>query len=266
MIEEADMKKAHDTDLFAEERKALILRLVQDKRKVTVAELVKRFGVTGATVRTDLRELEQASLLTRTHGGAIERTKTGFEPRFADRQVQNLAAKQRIARKALELIDDGDTILLDTGTTTLELARLLEARRRLTVVTNDLLIALCLEEAGSVQTMFMGGMIRPGFHCSVGVRGHDVLAGLTVDKAFLGTNGLTPEKGATTPDIQQAETKKAMIAVARKVILLCDQTKLGRVSLAQFASIEQVDTLVVDRINEYRKPFAKAGLQVVTAM
>jgi len=259
------MKKAREPDLFAEERTARILRLVHEKRKVTVLELVKRFGVTGATVRADLRELERAGLLTRTHGGAIEKTKTGFEPRFADRQVQNLAAKQRIARRALNLIDDGDTILLDTGTTTLELARLLEAKHRLTVVTNDLLIALALEEMSSVQTILMGGMVRPGFHCSVGSRGHDVLAGLTVDKAFLGANGLTREKGATTPDIQQAQTKKAMMASAGKVILLCDHTKLGRVFLARFATVEQVDILVLDRGDEYAKPFAAAGVEVLTA-
>lgn len=258
------MQKMSEPGLFAEERKARILRLVREKRKVTVSELAKRFNVTGATVRTDLRELEQAGRLTRAHGGAIERTKTGFEPRFADRQ-SNLSGKQRIAREALDLIDDGDTILLDTGTTTLELARLLGAKRRLTVVTNDLLIALGLEEADSVQTIFMGGMIRPGFHCSVGTRGHDVLSGLTVDKAFLGVNGLTLEKGATTPDIQQAETKKAMIAIAGKVVLLCDHTKLGRVSLVQFATIEQLDTVVMDEINDYGKPMAEAGLDVITA-
>lgn len=260
------MKKVKETDLFAEERKALILRQVREERKVTVTELVKRFGVTGATIRSDLRELEQAGLLTRTHGGAIEKTKTGFEPDSRLREVQNLQAKQRIGRAALGLIEDGDTIVLDTGTTTLELARCLHQRKDITVVTNDLVVAQVLEDTPSVNIIFMGGWVRKGFHCTIGVQGRAIMEGLTVDKAFMGANGFSATKGATTPDVQHAETKKRMVGISTKTILLCDRTKLGRVSLAQFLAPDQLDILVTDSIAEKdRAPIERAGIELIIA-
>lgn len=260
------MKKTRETDLFAEERKALILRLVQEERKVTVAELAKRFDVTGATVRTDLRELEQSGLLTRTHGGAIEKTKTGFEPDSRRREVQNLQAKQRIGQAALALIEDGDTIVLDTGTTTLELARCLNQRKNITVVTNDIVIAQVLEDMASVNVIFMGGLLRKGFHCTIGIHGRAIMEGLTVDKAFMGANGFTVTKGATTPDVQHAETKRLMIAISAKTILLCDRTKLGRVSLAQFLPSNQIEVLVTDgMVEKERKQIERAGIELIVA-
>jgi DeoR family fructose operon transcriptional repressor len=253
-------------DLFAEERKALILRQVHEKRKVTVAELAKRFGVTGATVRADLRELESTGLLTRTHGGAIERTKTGFEPASRQKEVQNLQAKQRIGRAALGLIEDGDTIVLDTGTTTLELARCLNQRKNITVVTNDIVIAQVLEDMESVKVIFMGGVLRKGFHCTIGVQGRAITEGLTVDKAFMAANGFSAAKGATTPDVQHAETKKRMIAIAAKTILLCDRTKLGRVAFAQFLPPDQLDVLVTDGMDEKeREQIERAGVELIVA-
>lgn len=260
------MTKTRDMDLFAEERRALILRQVHAKRKVTVAELAQRFGVTGATVRTDLRELEQSGLLTRTHGGAIRRTKTGFEPDSRQREVQNLQAKQRIGQAALALIEDGDTIVLDTGTTTLELARCLSQRKNITVVTNDIVIARVLEDMESVNVIFLGGLLRKGFHCTIGIQGRAIMDGLTVDKAFMGANGFSVAKGATTPDVQHAETKKLMIAMSAKTVLLCDRTKLGRVSLAQFLPPDQLDVLVTDGMDEKeREQIERAGIEWIAA-
>lgn len=260
------MQKTRETDLFAEERQARILGLVHEMRKVTVAELVKRFGVTGATIRADLRELERSGLLTRTHGGAIERTKTGFEPDSRQREVQNLKAKQSIARAALALIDNGDTIVLDTGTTTLELARCLHQRKNITVVTNDIVIAQVLEDMESINVIFMGGVLRKGFHCTIGIQGRAIMEGLTVDKAFMAANGFTVAKGASTPDVQHAETKKLMTAISAKTILLCDRTKLGRVAFAQFLPPNQLDVLVTDGIAEKdRAQIERAGIELIVA-
>ena len=155
------------------------------------------FAVTGATIRSDLRDLESAGLLTRTHGGAIPSTKTGFEPDSKQKEVQNLEAKRRIGLAALALIEDGDTIVLDTGTTTLALARNLKDRKNITVITNDLVIATILEEMESVNVLFTGGLLRKGFHCTIGVHGRAIMEGLTVDKAFMAANGFTVAKGAT---------------------------------------------------------------------
>lgn len=257
-----------DGALFVEERKQRILEYIAEHRKATVAELCARFRVSSATIRNDLRDLEQGGLLLRTHGGAMVRSKTGQELDSSQKQVQHLEAKRRIAAAALALIEDGDRIILDTGTTTLELARLLGRRRDLTVVTNDLAIALLLEEMDSVSVVFIGGLLRRRFHCTVsyGSAWREAFTGLSVDKAFMGVNSLSLEKGATTPDISTAETKKAMIEIAVKVILLCDSSKLGRGSFARFATLEQIDTLVTEQLPAAdRRQLEELGIEVIVA-
>ena len=256
-----------DKAMFVEERKIKILEFINEHKKATVATLCDRFYVSGATIRNDLRDLEAANLLVRTHGGAMVKTKTGFELTTSQKQVCNLEQKQSIARTAIQLIEDGDTILLDTGTTTLELAKLLFPKRDITVVTNDLPIALLLEEADTFKVVFMGGLIREGFHCTVtyGNLNREMLSGLTVDKAFMGTNSFSLENGASTPDISHAETKKLMISIALKVILLCDSSKLGKTSFAQFARLEEIDLLVTDQISQSnRSILAQQDVEVLT--
>ncbi len=189
--------------MYAEERRIKIIDILSTDKTVDVNKLARIFGVTGATIRSDLRSLELTGLLTRTHGGAIEATKTGFESDMGRRAVEHLAAKQEIARAALAQIEEGDTIALDTGTSTLELPRCLFQRRRLTVVTNDILIARVLQTTTGVQTILLGGLIRKGFHCTVGPGTSDPAAAgkLTVDKAFMAANNFSLANGATTPDI-----------------------------------------------------------------
>jgi len=255
-----------DRALFAEERRQRILELVERRRKATVAELCREFQVSSATIRNDLRDLHGNGALVRTHGGVMLRSRTGLEPDSIQKQVQNLEAKRRIAEAALGLIEDGDTILLDTGTTTLELARLLHHRRNLTVVTNDLPIALTLEEYESLNVVVMGGVLRRRFHCTMlfGSSWSGVLAGLTVDKGFFGVNCLSFEKGATTPDLRQAETKQLMTRMAVSVILLCDRSKFDHSSFARFAALEEIGTIVTDRIEpQERKALEEHGIEVV---
>ncbi len=239
--------KSDGYSFLAEERKLKIVEYIQEHKKATVQELCDVFKVSSATVRSDLRELDRENLLTRIHGGALVPTQTGYKV-DVDRRIERLAEKRRIAAEALKLVEDGDTIILDTGTTTMELARLLKERRNVTVVTNDLRIALVVEQSASV--IVMGGTLRPNFHCTVGNPGREMLSALAVDKAFMGANSLSVEFGASTPDINTAETKKAMIAIATKLILLCDHSKLNRRSFAQFARLDEIDTLITDSIRE----------------
>ena len=251
--------------MFTEERQLKIHALVRRHKKVAVDRLAKKFGVSTATIRTDLRDLERAGHILRTHGGALEKTKTGFELDSTQKQVRQLSEKQRIARAALTMIEDGDTILLDTGTTTLELAKLLRQRKNLTVVTNDLDVARLLEGCESAHVLLMGGIVRRGFHCTVGVQGRALIGGLTVDKAFMAANGFSVTGGATTPDLQHAETKKWMLSIANKVILLCDSSKLGRVAFARFATPDQIDILVTNAIGETeRRKLGKFGVEVMS--
>lgn len=257
----------HTNDtMFAEERKLKIIAILNQNKKVTVAELVQLFNVSSATIRNDLRELNDKGQIIRTHGGAIIETGAGFEPDTNQKRDLNLAAKQQIARIAIELINDGDTVIFDTGTTTMELAKLLSLHRRVTIVTNDFEIARVLEEMNSISVLMLGGEVRKKFHCTVGAAGINLLAQLSVDKAFMGTNSLSISKGASTPNIQQAETKKAMIASAKKVILLCSNHKLGKDSFAHFASLDHIDTLAIEQIDDHEKlEFEERGVEVLTA-
>ena len=254
--------------LFVEERKMKILEFIEEHRKATVIELCQQFKVSSATIRNDLRDLETAGLLIRTHGGAMVKTKTGLEPDMSLRKVQNLEEKRRIAEAALRLVEDGDTIILDTGTTTYELARLLGEKRDLTVVTNDLPIALLLEEFESVRVVLVGGMVRKKFHCTVAssFSGMNALSDLTVDKAFMAANGFSLEKGASTPDINHSETKKLMISIAAQVILLFDSSKMGRNSFAIFAPLDKIDAIVTDSLHEdERRQMEESGIEPILA-
>ncbi len=254
--------------LFVEERKMKILEYIEEHRKATVVELCQQFKVSSATIRNDLRDLETTGLLIRTHGGAMVRTKTGLEPDMSLRKVQNLDEKKKIAEAALRLIEDGDTIILDTGTTTYELARLLGEKHNLTVVTNDLPIALLLEEFESIRIVLVGGIMRKKFHCTVApsVSGKDALTGLTVDKAFMAANGFSVEKGASTPDLNHAETKKMMISIAARVILLIDSSKMGRNSFAIFAPLDRLDALVTDALyDDERRILEESGIEPFVA-
>lgn len=251
--------------IFAEERQRMIVELVNKYKKVTVPEMSEYFKVSSATIRNDLRELENARLLIRTHGGAIVNSKAGFELTTSNKEVQNLQEKMIIAELAIDLIEDGDTIIMDTGTTTFELAKRLHKKGNITAVVNDLEIARCLEDFDNVNVVFLGGYIRKNFHCTVGPPGIRMLFELTVDKAFLGVNGLSLAKGATTPDLNHAETKKAMIAAANKAILLCDSSKLEKNSFVQFAKLQNLDIVIIDAIDEkLKRDYEKVGVEVIT--
>jgi len=257
-----------DGTLFVEERKLLIRSFIEEHGKATVMELCARFGVSSATIRNDLRDLESTGLLLRTHGGAMVKSKTGHEPDAGQRAGQMPENKRRIAEAALELIEDGDIIILDTGSTLFELARLLPRRRDITVVTNDLSIALQLEECDTVRVLVLGGIVRRGFHCTLfhDLSSRTMLTGLAVDKAFMGVNSFSLDKGASTPDINHAETKKLMMSIAAKVILLFDSSKMGRNSFALFAPTDRIDAIVTDSLRaDDRARLEENGVEVLVS-
>ncbi len=255
--------------MFAEERKLKILDFLTEHRKATVNELVTFLEVSNTTIRNDLREMENEKLLIRTHGGAMLRTRSGFEPDPYETPIKNVQEKKRIALAALELIDDGDTIILDTGTTTMELAMVLASKKNIRVITNDLLIALLLEDNENIiDVLFIGGLVRKGYHCTLKYRmaTAEMLSGLTVDKAFFTVNGFSYEKGATSPDIAQAEIKTLLMSVASTVVVLCDSTKLGNTYFVQFASLEQIDKLITEKIEPFEKDrLEEKGIHVIIA-
>lgn len=250
--------------LFAEERKINIVEYIQKHRKATVPELCAAFDVSSATIRNDLRELENSGLILRTHGGAMVKSKTGFELTEKQKQTYSSDEKKRIGELAFGLIENGDTIILDTGTTTCELAKLLHSKKNINVVTNDYQIASTLEDFELIEVIFMGGIVRKGFHCTVGISGREMLSSLSVDKAFMGTNSFSFAKGASTPDINHAETKKAMISIATKIILLCDSSKWGKNSFAHFINADELDVFVSDSIADIdKRKLEELGVEVI---
>jgi DeoR family fructose operon transcriptional repressor len=253
--------------VFAEERKGRILQMLHENNRLLVPDLCEAFHVSPATIRNDLRELESCGLLQRTHGGALSNPKTRFELNSYQKEVSRLAEKQSIARYAAGLVEDGDTVAIDTGTTTLEFARQLGGKRDITVVTNDIQIAAQLEHTANATVIFIGGMLRKGFHCTVGPAAVRMLREFSVDKAFIATNGVSLDKGLTTPDMNQAEIKKAMIDIAGEVVVLCDSTKFGSKAFVQVAPVSAVDRIVTDgNIDERElKAFQAGGIPVSVA-
>jgi DeoR family fructose operon transcriptional repressor len=250
--------------MFAEERKQKIVDYVNEHQKAKVPELCQEFNVSSATIRNDLRDLENSGALMRTHGGAMRNMKTGYESVMAERSAINLEGKKSIAARAIECIENNDTIILDVGTTTLELARLIHRRRNITVITNDLKIALVLEDVTDCTIVMLGGVIRKQYHSTIGPTPIEFLEDFVVDKAFMGTNSFSLDNGATTPDLMQAQVKKKMIQIAGRVYLLCEGEKLGRSSFAQFAEVEDIDVIITDSISdETRSQYEENGFDVI---
>ncbi len=235
-----------EENIFAEERKQMIVDLVNTNVKTTVTELCQKFAVSPATIRNDLRELEEGGLLKRTHGGAISNRRANFEPNAYQKEVERMKQKLAIAQVATAYVNEGDTIAIDTGTTTFEFAKLLVDYNNLTVITNDLQIAAYLERNSNAGIIMAGGAVRRNFHCTAGSKAIDTIADLNVDRAFIGANGVSVKRGITTPNIETAQVKEKLIELSEEVILLVDSLKIDKVSFARYASIKQVDVLITD--------------------
>jgi DeoR family fructose operon transcriptional repressor len=230
--------------MFAEERKQRILAALQRDPSVRVDELGRVLRASPASIRRDLAELERAGLLRRTHGGAIGANVTALEPSLAQKEDQYQAEKLAIARVAASFVRDGDTICLDSGSTTRQLARELR-HRRITVVTNALNIAWELA-ASECEVVLTGGHLRRGILSQVGPIAEQALHGLHVDKLFLAANGIDLTKGVTTPNLIEARTKQAMMKAASEVLLLVDRSKFGRVTFAKICPVDAIHQLITD--------------------
>ena len=235
------------TPLFAEERKEKTLQLLEEKSKIYIADLCTTFGVSSVTIRNDLRELEAEGRLKRTHGGAIRINQASFEPTSPVKEIDHIEQKRQIAQHAASLIDDGDTIALDTGTTTLELAKCLINKQHIKIITNDIKIASVLETHNSSHEIILtGGVLRQDFHCLVGPLTLSSLTHMNVDKAFIAANAFSIERGFSTPDLGQAQVKKALMDIAAETVMLMDSSKIGRFSFSTFARLQDVDKVIID--------------------
>lgn len=204
------------------------------------------FSVTNETVRRDLIALERRGILRRTHGGAILVETLGFEPANSVRAAVMIEEKRRIAQAAVDELPADGAVLIDAGTTTALLAEFLPRGRDITVVTNSLHVANTLAGRANVNLMCIGGRVRGTTLCTVDRWAMQALAELRVDVTFLGTNGLTIEHGLTTSDQAEASVKEAMMAAAKRVVLMADHSKVGTEYFHRYGAIGDVDLLITD--------------------
>lgn len=232
--------------LFEEERKQKIVDYIQTYKRASVQELAQSFGVSESTVRRDLKGLEEAGELRRTHGGAVAFRDDNAEPPFSEKEDRYRAQKEAVAKAAVATVRDGDSLLLDSGTTTFYVAKLLKGFSRLTVVTNSLMAAEELAGRKEIELILTGGILRQETLAMVGPLAEKAIAAIRVNKAFMATNGLDINAGLTTPNMVEAAVKKQMILSAAHVTLLADHSKFGTVSFAKVADLSEIDQVIVD--------------------
>ncbi len=202
--------------------------------------------MSASTIRNDLRSLHEDGLITRTHGGAIINSKSGYEPLPFDKQSQRHDAKQAIALAAIEHIENGDVIAIGTGTTTFELIKLLNQKRDLTVILNDIYAAAYLEQSDSNNVIVVGGTLRKNFHYLQMPPNHNWFRDINIDKTFISCNGVHVSRGVTTPDPALAHDLRQMIDASTSVYVICDSSKIGSVAFSRITDLGGVDRLITD--------------------
>lgn len=251
--------------MYAAERHRRIVDEARRAGRVAVADLADSLGVTPETVRRDLTTLEERGSLRRVHGGAIPIER--LEQSLATRTSRSTTQKRRIAARALDEVPSGGAILLDSGSTTLAVAALIPDDARLTVVTNSVQAAALLADHPHLDLLLLGGRVRGVTGAAVGPWTTSLLGSLSVDVAFVGTNGLSLRRGPSTPDGTEAAAKSAMVEAADRAIVVTDSSKLGVDHLHSFAPLSALDLVITDDAADQadRSMLAEAGLEVVYA-
>lgn len=232
--------------MLPNQRKEKIIEMLKEDGSAKVAELARIFKVTEVTIRQDLEKLEAEGLIIREHGGAYLKNVADQVQSFSLANQDNLDKKAIIARKCLEFIEDGDTIILDSGSTTTEIAKLLRGYKNLTVITNALNIALLLGVEPNIEVIMTGGEFKPPTLSLTGQKAADFFKGLNVQKLFLATAGISLKSGLTYPSISDLVVKKAMIEAAETTYLVADSTKIGKSALASLGALSLIDYIITD--------------------
>jgi DeoR/GlpR family transcriptional regulator of sugar metabolism len=251
--------------MLTAERHAAIIVLLNARGRVSANDLGPELGVSADTIRRDLRELDELGLVRRVHGGALPRT--GDAAPFATRVRRAPEAKASIARRAAGLIGDGQVVILDGGTTAVEVARALRPDLQATIVTTSPPVAVALGEHRSVDVAVIGGSLRRDALVAVGSETVDALRMIRADIVMLGVCGLHPQVGVTADDLQEAQVKRAMIASAAAVVALADHDKLGTAMPVVVAQIDAITQLITDSdvADQTLAPYRAAGIEVLYA-
>lgn len=250
-------------------RRARILEELEAKGQITVSELSKLFKISEVTIRNDLAHLEKQNMLIRARGGAIKIKfyRLGIDPSISDKQKEYLKEKQKIAKAAIKLIEDGDTIILDSGTTTSEIAKNLEQFKNLTIITNALNIAIILSEYEGFNVFMPGGILRKKSLSLVGVLADENFGKFYCDKLFLGVDGFDTNHGLSTPNSDEAHLNQIMINMAKKVIVVADSRKFLRRRFAFISPLSSINVVITDTgiSDEDKSRLEKNGVEVIIA-
>ncbi|HLW06971.1 MAG TPA: DeoR/GlpR family DNA-binding transcription regulator [Marinilabiliaceae bacterium] len=229
------------------ERREKILKYVQESGKVVVEELAKCLSVSTMTIRRDLQILDGQGLVIRTHGGAIVNNASLIdEVSYQEKVVTHIDTKRRIAGKASELVQEGYTIILDAGTTNMELAKLLISKKDVRVITNDILIAAYLYPYSNIEVFCCGGMVQNKTGAIVGGAAKEFFTGIFADIVFLGASAFNLKHGVTTPNYEKAQLKQQMLSAANQKVLMCDSSKYGKESFARVCQLQDLDLIITD--------------------
>jgi len=229
------------------QRQARIIQQLQENGFVEISQLSAQFGADRSTIRRDLQELALRGLVRRTRGGALAGPASGHaDIPYAVKRIEHTPEKQAIGRHAAALVRDSEAVLLDSGSTTLQVALALRQRPDISVVTNDLNIAMCLAESPRIQLIVTGGILLESVYTLVGPRTVEELRKLHVDRAFLGADAIHHEAGITNVTFVEVEVKRAMIAAAREVVVVADSSKFEHRALALVCGLEEIDLVLTD--------------------
>jgi DeoR family transcriptional regulator, aga operon transcriptional repressor len=233
--------------MLIDERRQHILSLIQNHGRVVVGELSRSMGISQITSRKDREFLQAKGLIQRTHGGAL-RLQSGalFDPSIQEKQKQHSQEKHRIAAAAAEIVEEGQCVMLDSGTTTTAVAQALKRFSRLTVITNAVNIVVELSST-DLEVILIGGSLRKNSFSLVGPLAEDVLEEMHADILFLGVDGFDAEIGITTPNFLESRVNRAMVKAARRVVVVCDSTKFGRRSLSRIVPPSAIHCVITDK-------------------
>ncbi|MGD9563301.1 MAG: transcriptional repressor AgaR [Pyrinomonadaceae bacterium] len=251
--------------MLTEERRGAIVDLLNENGKVRVKDLSKTFKTSEVTIRTDLKELHRRGLAFKSHGGAVLPTNLTREPSLSEKFDKQLAEKARIGVAAAEFISNGETIILDSGSTTHEVAKRIKERQELTVITNGLNIAMELAGCRGIQVILLGGVMRHGSLSIIGHFAERMLEQLTADKLFLAADGCTLEFGISTPKFEESQINQAMVKISHERYLIADSSKFGKNSLSRISSLWEMNTVITDDAlpDDYREEMMTRGMNLV---
>lgn len=259
------MEHANIDEIGIDDRRSSILEMLKENGKVKVNDLSRRFNISEVTIRNDLSELEQEGMLTRVHGGAVGTRKAYCNMSLNDRMSVNREEKQQIAKAVKNIIEDGDTLMLDSGTTTYFVARELTDIKNLTIVTNSLQVAEELSYQNNINVILLGGSLDPRYQFTYGDDAQNQLKKYRADKMIIAVDGVSVQSGLTTYHYLEAEISRQMITRANQTIVVADHTKIAREGFAHIDSITSIDTLVTNKKadKEELTAISELGIEVV---